>query len=198
MLVPTRFDCPLPSAVSSCLSAGRSVSCRLSTVAWSRTICIARPRTPCWDTPSSKIWLMRDKFASCSKTTWTEPGRRGRKVRGTGCSRFTVNRPGTPEGDEDWMHSASVVAVLFSLGPNPELGPDFSFFFLFFSLGFPEFFSNFSLTHWNWFQRVSYSSVPVFTAGLFRSQAHAGWFTAVMMILAKFSMSLEPSLRGAF
>lgn len=77
--------CSCPSSVSLFfVLAGQSVSCRLSIAVWSRTICIDQPPTPCWDTPSSKIWPTRGKFASCSKIIWTEQGRRKIKVRRTG------------------------------------------------------------------------------------------------------------------
>ncbi len=76
--------CFPPSSVFVCFFlslTGRSVSCHLLIVVWLRIIYIDQPRTPCWDTRSLKIWQTRDKFASCSKITWIERGRRERKVR---------------------------------------------------------------------------------------------------------------------
>lgn len=94
---------PSPSLICYCF-IGQSVFCRLLIVVWSRTICIDQLLTPCWDTLSSKIWLMRDKFASCSKITWIEPERRERKVRRNGCLRQQVHS--TDECTEDRMGSA--------------------------------------------------------------------------------------------
>lgn len=83
---------PLSPSVFLLSCIGRSASCHSLIIVWSRTICIVPPLRPCWDTPSSETWLMRDKFASCSKTTLTEPGRRGRKVSRNECNNYTINR----------------------------------------------------------------------------------------------------------
>lgn len=70
-------------SVLTCRSTGQSGSCLSLIAVWLRTTFTVQQLMPYCDTPSSKIWWMRDKSASCWKITWTELGRRERKVRRT-------------------------------------------------------------------------------------------------------------------